>query len=567
MDLSDWIGDISDFEINSEGQLQLNAPDAGPSTIYLENTFSDSTIWSLDVELDFSPSGANNLEILLAVDNPDLAIANGYVLQLGENGSEDAITLLQYDNGSSLTLASGNMGKIASAFNLNLELVYDSNDNWILRTRSIGSLLSEPEFEFNFQATPSLDQLNLFGFKCNYTNTRSDKFFFDNLFVDVLLSDTDAPQFLDAKIINPNTIEIAFDEVINPNSLSTNNFLLDNGLEVINATLDNSRPNTVILILNQDIPSGTTINLDVSNLSDNAGNIIDGVSVSLNLLESPTLGDLILTEILFDPITLAEDFVEIHNKSDKFLNLNGLIISNADKDEEDIIDEDIELLPGEYLAITPNANQLIDIYQPPADALIFENEIPSFNNSDGNVTISIIEESELTELDAFDYEEDYHSTLVADTEGISLERISVDSPTNNSENWTSSAQLNNFATPGYKNSNTTNPNIDSQEAINLEYKTFTPNQDGDKDLLIINYNIDNTGFVGTFNIYNDRGYKKRTLITNQSLGSQGIISWDGTDDQSQLLPIGIYIIVYELFDANGNTMSGKLVSVLGDNLN
>ena len=61
---ANWIGDINNFIVNAEGQLQLMDVDAGSSQLFIPLEFSDSIQWSLDLELDFSPSLSNAVEIL-----------------------------------------------------------------------------------------------------------------------------------------------------------------------------------------------------------------------------------------------------------------------------------------------------------------------------------------------------------------------------------------------------------------------------------------------------------------------------------------------------------------------
>ncbi|MBT8229580.1 MAG: hypothetical protein KJO50_04920, partial [Bacteroidia bacterium] len=85
-DLSHWNGDVHDFIVNENGQLQLNAREAGQSSIYTTLIFPDSIVWQLDVSLDFSPSGSNKLTVWLGIDTTNISFANGYYLEIGESG-------------------------------------------------------------------------------------------------------------------------------------------------------------------------------------------------------------------------------------------------------------------------------------------------------------------------------------------------------------------------------------------------------------------------------------------------------------------------------------------------
>ena len=89
-----WFGDIANFQINANNELQLNAPSSGTSQLYVNAPTADSTVWEFYLNMDFSPSSGNRLKVYLSSDNTDFsASVNGYFIQIGESGSNDAIEL------------------------------------------------------------------------------------------------------------------------------------------------------------------------------------------------------------------------------------------------------------------------------------------------------------------------------------------------------------------------------------------------------------------------------------------------------------------------------------------
>lgn len=567
-DLSRWSGDINSFVINAEGQLQLNDIDAGKSSIYINTSYSDSINWSMDVEMDFSPSVTNKLTILLASDNSDLSIANAYILEIGENGSDDAIHLVEIIDGNSSIIASGPMGQVSEEFVLNFNVTYDSDKVWTLKTSTINSILSQESFRVSYPATIDFNSLTIFGFECSYTSTRADKFFFDNIKVEELLADEEAPIINSVQIINDQQIQIILDEAVDEIlSSDPNNYSITPQTDIDRVEIDPSIPNIINVYTSTPIQSGTVITLIVSGISDTSGNTIDSQDYNLRLLEAPDVGDVLINEILFDPYSGGEDFVEIINASDKFLDLNGLIILNMDNQNEETITESIELLPNQILAISPDINNIKDIYNPPDTARLYEQDIPAFNNDDGNVSLLIIQAdgSELI-IDSYDYDDSQHLSILSDVEGVSLERLSLISDSNNPDNWTSSSEANLFATPGYSNSARINPGM-SDDQVSLEHKVFSPNRDGQKDNLILNYNLAKSGYIANVSIYDDRGRLELHLAENQLLATTGFIKWDGLDADGRTAPIGMYIVYYELFHSDGDIIEGKKVCVLAQNLN
>src|SRR5690606_17158201 len=85
----------------------------------------------------------------------------------------------------------------------------------------------------------------------------------------------------------------------------------------------------------------------------------------------------------------------------------------------------------------------------------------------------------------------------------------------------------------------------------LTSKTFSPDGDGYEDRLEINYRLPEGGFMANIDIYTDHGRLVKKLLRNQSLASQGTIYWDGLSDANARLPIGMYVAVIEVYNANG----------------
>src|SRR5690606_4280311 len=80
---------------------------------------------------------------------------------------------------------------------------------------------------------------------------------------------------------------------------------------------------------------------------------------------------------------------------------------------------------------------------------LVEISLPSYPDKEGTV---VLLNNENKPIDQFAYKEDYHSAIVTDVEGVSLERISYNNPSQDPNNWTSAAKSNGFATPGAANS-------------------------------------------------------------------------------------------------------------------
>ena len=53
-------------------------------------------------------------------------------------------------------------------------------------------------------------------------------------------------------------------------------------------------------------------------------------------------------------------------------------------------------------------------------------------------------------------------------------------------------------------------------------------------------------------VYDLEGREINQLISNESLGTSGLVQWDGRNNDQQLAEMGIYVIFVQLWDAQGN---------------
>ena len=84
---------------------------------------------------------------------------------------------------------------------------------------------------------------------------------------------------------------------------------------------------------------------------------------------------------------------------------------------------------------------------------------------------------------------------------------------------------------------------------------MSPNNDGTDDLLEITL-ISDPG-IGSISIYNLSGELIHQINELQLFGSRNILSWDGTDDNGQLSPLGNYILFVEVASYGGEIKQYK----------
>ena len=277
--------------------------------------------------------------------------------------------------------------------------------------------------------------------------------------------------------------------------------------------------------------------------------------------------DIAINEILFHPFSGGSDFLELMNVSKHFIDLKNWRILKSDGvevlEESFLSENHLILSPGDLLVFSLVIEELPLLYPISTDRTkLFQLAgLPNFTNDQGTI---ILKDNLLNTIDSLSYSEDMHFSLLHDLKGISLERIVPTGATSDPLNWTSASEAVGFATPGMPNSQLFRSTITGQ--VKLEPELFTPDNDGFHDQLHINYKFSGGGWMGNINIYNDSGIEIRRLINNDWLGTEGSKAWDGTDNNGEKAPVGIYIVYFELFNALGEKQLFKQTCVLGSKL-
>jgi hypothetical protein len=561
-----WLGDIQNFKINSSGQLQLAAPAAGESNIFTKfKVPKDSILVDLYFKMQFAPSNDNFSKIYLFTDQANELSSNGYYMKLGENGSNDAIQIYKLTGGVSTLLGTGKLAAIASdPADGRVQIKIYRDGFWMIATDYAGNKLYEDDFEI-FDNGFALQDSMFFGIYCKYTSTRTDKFFYDDISFKTIERDTTPPRVISSEVLDNDQVKIVFSETPDPATLNiVGNYVGNNGLGSPSSVLfTTTRPAEVILQFPaQQIKSGINYTITIRNIKDRNGNTTDQ-AVSFIYAEKPGKNDLIITEVLTDPYVGGEDFVELYNPTSKYLKLDSLLIRNSQRNETRAIRTNTILLPGRYVAISKDIAFLKATYAAPDTATFIEATIPAFNVANANVSILARRSGQNIVIDSFDYDESYHFALIDDKKGVSLERISIFKPTNDKNNWHSASSLTQYATPGYKNSNSLDDGniVETKDFLTLDKKVFTPDGDGDQDFVILQYDMDKAGYLAKIRIFDADGFPIVDLGQNILLGAESIIKWDGTDVEGNIVKTGMYIILSQLFHPDGEVKESKKVVV------
>ena len=356
------------------------------------------------------------------------------------------------------------------------------------------------------------------------------------------------------------SLYITFDEYILTEALTTAMFAISPDIgSPLSVSADPYVATVIELPLPEALEPGITYTLTCTGLADCSGNAI-GVhnSLEFGLPETPGSGDVIINEVLFNPATGSDDFVEIYNNSNHFIQLNQLRLTERNVENAAEVLEYCYmgeygrlLAPGAYFFITEKVSWLAPFYDIEPNAQFSENsQCPNFPDDEGIVSLEL--SSTGVVLDQLHYYDDWHYPLLEDDNGVSLERLRFDAPTQQAENWHSAAEAAGYATPGRLNS-VVSSFEGNAGTWTLESEVFSPDGDGYQDLMVLTYTQPAEGTSASLSVFNLAGQLVAIPARNLYLGVEGLLVWDGLDDSGKQLPTGIYILYVEEFDLTGRT--------------
>jgi hypothetical protein len=372
------------------------------------------------------------------------------------------------------------------------------------------------------------------------------------------------PTIKDIAIVSEHSVEVFFSEPMNIVSLKQLSNYSVYGLTVVNAETAFPKGESVILYFDRAIEERSVYELTLSNIFDKAGNLLNKETARFALPEDMELLDIVINEVLFNPQSDGVKYVELYNRSTKTLDISELIITNRRNGElqtGSLLSSARSLLfSGEYLLLTTNLDIVCQQFQCGENGKkINISPFPSYPSAEGTVVLA---HRDSRIIDEFSYSEKMHHTMVKNTKGVSLERISPNAETQNQDNWHSASFTSGYGTPAYQNSQFSSNSETISKEVWLETEDFSPNNDGTSDFLNIHYSLDKNGYTGNFYIFDSLGKRVRTLANNVLLDTEGVMRWKGENDNGQICDIGIYVLYVEFVHKDGKTKRHKMPCVI-----
>ena len=264
----------------------------------------------------------------------------------------------------------------------------------------------------------------------------------------------------------------------------------------------------------------------------------------------PEEGDVKISEILFNASADDMQFIELYNASNKFIDLRNVCLSVPDSKWE--ISSVIPLSsvpaifePGKYLIVSLSPQYLFEYFGYLGKPRIsVPSKMPSLNKKSGKIAVT---DADKEIIESFEYNESLHTAKNISLEDVSLERISFSVPASVSSNWYSGNETDNFATPGYRNTETGATSVQDtlkigKERFSLLYPYMKISEGYPQSLVTINYSLENDGNMIDMSVFSSKGIEVVRPYSNFEIGSYGSLFVDIISLSERRIVPGIYIL-------------------------
>ncbi len=437
-----WQGDLQHFIVNTNQTLQLNN-EGNSDTSYLATAYTvpENTEWSFYIRLAFNSSSKNFARVYLTASDSLLGAAQGFYLQFGESGANDAIELFWKDDGSTQSICRTPDGSIAQSFALYIKVRRYSNGQWQIWAHPTTQTTYQLWAEGN--SDKPLPHTAYFALQCVYTKSNAKRFYFDDIVAQSFSADTTPPNVQYVIAETANKVRVIFSEVMNPTQLNDiNHFELQGqGLpQIATATYYGQH---VLLSFAYDFLENTNYLLNISGLKDISGNIMHDTTIVFKYVPMP-LQAVQINELMPDPIPPlnlpAEEYVELHNRSALPLWLEGWQLYVNDK-KFDLPPHVLE--PDAYMLLCDA--DAVSLLLPYGKAF----GLQGFNLPNAGANLSLYDTNN-NMVHTIHYTKAWYHDANKDDGGWSLAQINPDNICGGALNWQASANVNG-GSPGQQN--------------------------------------------------------------------------------------------------------------------
>ncbi len=433
-----WMGDTGHFKIsvssavpeNMRPALQLDAPEAGQSSLVAESGSFSAMEWQFWIKMSMNTSAGNFARIYLCSDQSDLkSPLEGFFIQAG--GADDSVSFFRQDSLEMIRLLTLDALFTGNSTNsLRIRITRDAEGLWTFLADAAGG---NPADTVGTLTETTVVDGAFFGLFCQYTSSNASKFYFDDLYAGPMIVDTLPPELVAAEVVGRDEIRLIFSEAVAESSASeVLNYELTPGMSHPFEAFRLLEPEQVHLFFEYQMENGASYTLMVRNIRDDAGNIMEEALLSVFYYECRPW-EVIFTEIMADPspiVSLPEaEYVELLNRSGFELNLAGWRFQSGSS---------VQVLPP--VIMPPGSYALLSSVEGAAALVNHGNVtgIPSFSLPNNGTTLRLMDPKGQT-ICALAYDPSWYCDPAKSEGGWALEMQDTTSPCKDYRNWRASA--------------------------------------------------------------------------------------------------------------------------------
>lgn len=374
--------------------------------------------------------------------------------------------------------------------------------------------------------------------------------------------DREAASFLHSETISADIIRLHFNAPLNiASATDENNYnLAGEGPKIYKIYCDTTYHSFVDLHFSPELKEHDRLRLEMNNIKQVDGTeIMLPEAIELMLPHEATEKELVFNEILFDSRNTCE-YVELYNLTDHTITTANLSFATIGKEGQydktsQLCSTNMDIPPHSYHVFTRDTTTLRKTWGTKAWQSTLCN-LPSLKNEGS--TIAIINQS-AEEIDVAIFTPAIYPSTGHGSSDTASEKVNPQLASNNTSNWLPATAQSNYGTPGKENSQYTPlENEPKNNRFTLQDDFMTPDNDGQNDYAIINYTMENGGYIANIKIFDSKGREVARPVNREILSTEGSLIWNGEDSQGNILKPGIYIIYVEAHNENGDRVKQKL---------
>jgi hypothetical protein len=257
--------------------------------------------------------------------------------------------------------------------------------------------------------------------------------------------------------------------------------------------------------------------------------------------------DIVINEIMFDPLAGQDEWFEIYNRTSSAVSLKGWNFHDRPSLSGRMKTCSLSCaIPSKnFLCIAADSSLFALFSFSSPDQFVILNQSGGFSLNNDSDAVVLCDASGKV-IDSIAYTADWHNPGIKDVSGRSLERIDPDGASNSAGNWSTCSDLYG-GTPGKANS-ILRKTRQSETTVTVAPNPFSPDGDGFEDVCIIKFQLPSVSAMITARLFDIKGRMIRTIANALYSAGNGEISWDGMDNENRRARIGVYILLLEASD-------------------